>query len=164
MEFVYKEMFPMGKDTTEYHLLTKEYVSVEKFGDKEFLKVDPEGLRLLARQAMHDVSFMLRPEHNEMVAKILSDPESSDNDKAVAIQMLMNADVSAKGQLPFCQDTGTATIVAKKASLYLQAAAMRRHFHTACLIHIQMTTCVIRRMFRWICTMRRIQDATFLHR
>ena len=114
MEFVYKEMFPMGKDTTEYHLLTKEYVSVEKFGDKEFLKVDPEGLRLLARQAMHDVSFMLRPEHNEMVAKILSDPESSDNDKAVAIQMLMNADVSAKGQLPFCQDTGTATIVAKK--------------------------------------------------
>ncbi|MBQ2133427.1 MAG: fumarate hydratase, partial [Bacteroidales bacterium] len=104
----------MGKDTTEYHLLTKEYVSVEKFGDKEFLKVDPEGLRLLARQAMHDVSFMLRPEHNEMVAKILSDPESSDNDKAVAIQMLMNADVSAKGQLPFCQDTGTATIVAKK--------------------------------------------------
>ncbi|MBR4883549.1 MAG: fumarate hydratase, partial [Bacteroidales bacterium] len=104
----------MGKDTTEYHLLTKEYVSVEKFGDKEFLKVDPEGLRLLARQAMHDVSFMLRPEHNEMVAKILADPESSDNDKAVAIQMLMNADVSAKGQLPFCQDTGTATIVAKK--------------------------------------------------
>ena len=114
MEFVYKEMFPMGKDTTEYHLLTKDYVSVEKFGDKEFLKVDPEGLRFLARQAMHDVSFMLRPEHNEMVAKILSDPESSDNDKAVAIQMLMNADVSAKGQLPFCQDTGTATIVAKK--------------------------------------------------
>ena len=104
----------MGKDTTEYHLLTKDYVSVEKFGDKEFLKVDPEGLRLLARQAMHDVSFMLRPEHNEMVAKILADPESSDNDKAVAIQMLMNADVSAKGQLPFCQDTGTATIVAKK--------------------------------------------------
>ena len=60
MEFVYKEMFPMGKDTTEYHLLTKDYVSVEKFGDKEFLKVDPEGLSLLAREAMHDVSFMLR--------------------------------------------------------------------------------------------------------
>ena len=114
MEFNYVEMFPLGKDTTQYHLLTKDYVSVEKLGDKEFLKVDPEGLRFLARQAFHDVSFMLRPEHNEMVAKILSDPESSDNDKAVAIQMLMNADVAAKGQLPFCQDTGTATIVGKK--------------------------------------------------
>lgn len=114
MEFNYVEMFPLGKDTTQYHLLTKDYVSVEKLGDKEFLKVEPEGLRFLARQAFHDVSFMLRPEHNEMVAKILSDPESSDNDKAVAIQMLMNADVAAKGQLPFCQDTGTATIVGKK--------------------------------------------------
>jgi hydro-lyases, Fe-S type, tartrate/fumarate subfamily, alpha region/hydro-lyases, Fe-S type, tartrate/fumarate subfamily, beta region len=107
-------MFPLGKDTTEYHLLTKEYVSVKEFNGKEMLMVDPEGLRLLSRQAFHDVAFMLRPEHNEMVAKILSDPQASDNDKAVALTMLLNANVAVQGQLPICQDTGTATIVAKK--------------------------------------------------
>lgn len=114
MEFEYNEMFPMGKDTTQYHLLTKDYVSVVEFEGKEMLKVDPAGITYLTKQAFHDVSFMLRPEHNEMVAKILNDPEASENDKAVALQMLLNADVSAKGQLPFCQDTGTANIVAKK--------------------------------------------------
>lgn len=114
MEFEYNEMFPMGKDTTQYHLLTKDYVSVANFDGNEILKVNPEGIRLLTRQAFHDVSFMLRPEHNDMVAKILKDPEASANDKAVAITMLLNANVSVNGQLPFCQDTGTATIVAKK--------------------------------------------------
>lgn len=114
MEFEYNEMFPLGEDTTKYHLLTKDYVSTAAFEGREMLKVDPEGLRFLAKQAFHDVSFMLRPEHNEQVAKILSDPEASPNDKAVALTMLLNADVSVKGQLPFCQDTGTATIVAKK--------------------------------------------------
>lgn len=114
MEFEYNEMFPLGEDKTKYHLLTKDYVSTVNFEGKEMLKVNPEGLRFLARQAFHDVSFMLRPEHNEMVAKILSDPEASANDRAVALTMLLNADVSVKGQLPFCQDTGTATIVGKK--------------------------------------------------
>ncbi len=114
MSFKYQELFQMGKETTQYHLLTKEYVSTEMFNGEEVLKVEPEGLRLLARQAFHDVAFMLRPEHNEMVAKILNDPEASKNDKAVALTMLLNADVASKGKLPFCQDTGTATIVAKK--------------------------------------------------
>ena len=114
MEFKYQELFQMGKETTQYHLLTKEYVSTEVINGQEILKVEPEGLRFLARQAFHDVSFMLRPEHNEMVAKILNDPEASKNDKAVALTMLLNADVAAKGKLPICQDTGTATIVAKK--------------------------------------------------
>ena len=114
MEFEYNEMFPMGPDKTEYHLLTKDYVSTVQFEGKEIVKVDPEGLRLIARQAFHDVAFMLRPAHNEQVAKILSDPEASQNDKAVAITMLLNAQVASGGQLPFCQDTGTATIVAKK--------------------------------------------------
>ena len=114
MEFKYNEMFPLGEDTTKYHLLTKEYVSVSEFEGKEILKVDPEGLRLIARQAFHDVAFMLRPEHNDMVAKILSDPEASQNDKAVALTFLLNANVAVQGQLPLCQDTGTATIVAKK--------------------------------------------------
>ncbi|MFA6769876.1 MAG: fumarate hydratase [Bacteroidales bacterium] len=114
MEFKFNEMFPLGKEKTEYHLLTKEHVSVSQFEGEEILKVDPKGLRLLAKQAMHDISFMLRPEHNDMVAKILNDPEASANDRAVAITMLLNAEISAKGILPFCQDTGTATIVAKK--------------------------------------------------
>lgn len=114
MEFEYNEMFPLGKDTTQYHLLTKDYVSVANFEGNEILKVNPEGIRLLTRQAFHDVSFMLRPEHNDMVAKILTDPEASTNDRAVALTMLLNANVSVNGQLPFCQDTGTATIVAKK--------------------------------------------------
>lgn len=114
MEFKYHETFPLGEDKTQYHLLTKEYVSAAEFEGQEILKVDPQGLRLLAKQAMHDIAFMLRPEHNEMVAKILSDPESSVNDRAVALTMLLNADIASKGVLPFCQDTGTATIVAKK--------------------------------------------------
>lgn len=107
-------MFPLGKDTTEYYHLTSDYVKVEKFGDREILVVDPEALRVLARQATHDNSFMLRREHNQMVAKILHDPEASENDKFVALTMLRNAEIAAKGQLPFCQDTGTAIVMGKK--------------------------------------------------
>lgn len=112
--FKYQEMFPLGKDTTEYYHLTSDYVKVEKFGDREILVVDPEALRVLARQATHDNSFMLRREHNQMVAKILYDPEASENDKFVALTMLRNAEIAAKGQLPFCQDTGTAIVMGKK--------------------------------------------------
>lgn len=112
--FKYQEPFPMGKDTTEYYLLTKDYVSVSEFEGKEILKVEAEGLTQLTKTCFHDVAFYLRPEHQEQVAKILSDPEASDNDKFVALTFLRNAEVSAKGQLPFCQDTGTAIIVAKK--------------------------------------------------
>lgn len=112
--FKYQEMFPLCKDTTEYYHLTSDYVKVEKFGDREILVVDPEALRVLARQATHDNSFMLRREHNQMVAKILHDPEASENDKFVALTMLRNAEIAAKGQLPFCQDTGTAIVMGKK--------------------------------------------------
>lgn len=112
--FKYQEMFPLGKDTTEYYHLTSDYVKVEKFGDREILVVDPEALRVLARQATHDNSFMLRREHNQMVAKIFHDPEASENDKFVALTMLRNAEIAAKGQLPFCQDTGTAIVMGKK--------------------------------------------------
>ncbi len=114
MEFKYNDMFPLGEDSTKYHLLTKEYVSVSEFEGKPVLKVDPQGLRLLAAQAMHDIAFMLRPGHNEQVAAILNDPQASVNDKTVALTMLLNAGISAKGLLPFCQDTGTAIIFAKK--------------------------------------------------
>ncbi|SUB89671.1 Fumarate hydratase class I, aerobic [Porphyromonas macacae] len=113
-EFKYQKPFPLGPDKTEYYHLTKDYVSVEKFNGQDVLKIDPEALRVLARTAFHDVSFYLRPEHQQKVAKILSDPEASENDKFVALTFLRNAEVSAKGQLPFCQDTGTAIILGKK--------------------------------------------------
>ena len=107
-------MFQHGEDTTEYYLLTKEGVSVGEFEGKPMLKVTPEALTLLSRTAFRDVSFMLRRAHNEQVAKILTDPEASDNDKYVALTFLRNAEVACKGQLPLCQDTGTAIIHGEK--------------------------------------------------
>lgn len=113
-EFNYQNPFPIGSDDTEYYLLTKEHVSVSTFEGKEIVKIEPEGLTKIARAALYDTSFMLRTEHIKQVATILNDPEASENDKFVAVTLLRNAEISAKGQLPFCQDTGTATIVAKK--------------------------------------------------
>ena len=113
-EFSYQDPFPLGKDTTKYRLLTKEYVSTTKFDGKEILKVDPEGLAFLSHQALRDVSFLLRPEHLEQVAAILGDPQASPNDRGVTIALLRNAEVAANFILPLCQDTGTATIVGKK--------------------------------------------------
>ena len=95
-------------------MVTKDFVSVSEFEGKPILKVDPAGLTLLANQAFHDINFYLRTKHLEQVAHILKDPEASDNDRAVALAMLRNAEVAAKGVLPFCQDTGTAAITAKK--------------------------------------------------
>lgn len=112
--FKYQKPFPLGKDNTEYYLLTKDYVSVQQFGEHEMLTIAPEGLRLLAKTAFYDVSFYLRKEHQEQVAKILSDPEASANDKYVALTFLRNSETAAKGQLPTCQDTGTAIILGKK--------------------------------------------------
>ena len=112
--FKYQEPFPMGKDDAEYYKLTDEGISVSAFEGKEMLKVAPEVLTKLTNACFHDCSFYLRPEHQKQVAKILSDPEAGENDKYVALTMLRNAEVSAKGVLPFCQDTGTATIIAKK--------------------------------------------------
>ena len=113
-EFKYAPMFQLGADTTEYYLLTKEHVSVSEFEGRPILKIEREGLKKLSRQAFRDVAFLLRRAHNEQVAKILKDPEASDNDKYVALTFLRNAEVAAKGQLPFCQDTGTAIIHAEK--------------------------------------------------
>ena len=108
-EFKYAPMFQLGKDTTEYRLLTKEGVTTAEFEGKQIVKVSPEALTLLAQQAFHDVEFMLRREHNLQVAAILNDPEASENDKYVALQFLRNAEVAARGILPFCQDTNTFT-------------------------------------------------------
>lgn len=112
--FHYQAPFPLKKDDTEYYLLTSEHVSLSEFEGQEILKVAPEALTLLARQAFHDASFMLRPAHQQQVADILRDPEASENDKYVALQFLRNSDIAAKGVLPTCQDTGTAIIVGKK--------------------------------------------------
>ena len=113
-EFRYAPMFQLGKDDTEYYKLTSDYVSVGEFEGKPILKIEPEALTMLAQQAFRDVNFLLRRSHNEQVAKILHDPDASDNDKYVALTFLRNAEVAAKGQLPLCQDTGTAIIHGEK--------------------------------------------------
>jgi fumarate hydratase class I len=112
--FKYQEPFPLGKDETEYYLLTTEGVSIASFEGKDVLKVQPKVLTQLANACFRDCAFFLRPAHQKQVSAILADPEASENDKYVALTMLRNAEVSAKGILPFCQDTGTATIIAKK--------------------------------------------------
>jgi fumarate hydratase class I len=115
-DFIYQEPFPLAKDSTSYYKITgsEKYVSVEKFAGTDVVKIAPEALTVLANQAMKDVSFLLRPEHNQQVAKILSDPEASQNDRGVAMAFLRNAEIAANFELPICQDTGTATVVAKK--------------------------------------------------
>ncbi|GIW93902.1 MAG: fumarate hydratase class I [Pirellulaceae bacterium] len=112
--FVFQPLFELAPDRTPYRKLTGEYVAVESFRGEEVLVVQPEALTLLAAEAFHDINFFLRPDHLQQVAAILDDPEASDNDRMVALTMLRNAEVASAGVLPFCQDTGTATILGKK--------------------------------------------------
>jgi fumarate hydratase class I len=112
--FEYQDPFPLDADDTRYRLLGREGLSVASFEGIDVLKVEPAVLTRLAREAMREVSFFLRASHNEQVAKILADPEASPNDRGVAMAFLRNAEIAARGELPLCQDTGTATIVAKK--------------------------------------------------
>src|SRR5450631_2580118 len=114
--FVYQDPYPLGEDRTQYRKVerSEKYVSVTSFEGNEILKVDPEALTVIANEAMRDISFLLRPEHNESVSRILRDPEASQNDRGVAVAFLRNAEISAQFELPVCQDTGTATIIAKK--------------------------------------------------
>ena len=120
--FSYSDMLPLGPDTTKYRLLTKEGVSVEKLGDKQFLHVTAEALTLLTETAMHDISHYLRSEHLQQLSKILSDPEASANDRFVALDLLKNANIAAGGILPMCQDTGTALIMGKKGQYVLTSS------------------------------------------
>jgi len=113
-EFKYQEPFPLGKDETKYRLLTKDYVHVEECCGRRILRVDARGLELLSREAFAEVSFYLRASHLQQVANILKDPEATDNDKFVAYTMLLNQVVAAQGELPTCQDTGTAIAICKK--------------------------------------------------
>lgn len=113
-EFIYEKPFQVLKDSTTYRKLTSDYVKIVDLGGRKILKIDPEGLELLAREAVADVSFFLRTSHLEKLARILDDPEATDNDRFVAYMMLRNTVVSSKGELPWCQDTGTAIVIGKK--------------------------------------------------
>jgi fumarate hydratase, class I len=113
-DFVYTPMFPLGPDTTEYEPISRDHVTAGECGGRPILEVAPEGLSLLAERAFHDAAFYLRVSHLEQLAAILEDPESSANDRTVALELLKNAVISADGVLPMCQDTGTAIINAKK--------------------------------------------------
>ena len=152
--FKYQPMFPLGEDTTEYYLLTKDYVSVSEFEGKPILKIEKEGLTAMANAAFRDVSFMLRRSHNEQVAKILSDPEASENDKYVALTFLRNAEVAAKGILPFCQDTGTAIIHGEKASKSGRDIAMKKLSPSAFTKPIPRKTCATPKTRPLPCTTR----------
>ena len=123
-EFKYAPMFQLGKDETEYYLLSKEGISVSEFEGNEILKVSPEALTMLANTAFRDVNFLLRREHNEQVAKILTDPNASDNDKYVALTFLRNAEVAAKGKRP--------SFTAKRDNTFGRAFVMRRRSLKVC--------------------------------
>jgi len=112
--FSYSHLLPLGKDETKYRLVSKEGVKVVKLGDREFLEVAPEALSKLTAEAIHDISHYLRPDHLQQLANIIKDPEASPNDRFVATDLLKNANISAGGILPMCQDTGTALVMAKK--------------------------------------------------
>lgn len=112
--FFYQEPFPISKDDTKYRKISSDYVRIERYGDREVLHIEPKALEVLAQEAMSDVSFYLRPAHLEKLNHILGDPEATDNDRFVAYNLLQNAVVAAEGQLPSCQDTGTAIVLAKK--------------------------------------------------
>ena len=112
--FSYSELLPLGKDETKYRLIGTEGVRVVKLGDREFLQVAPAALVKLTAEAIHDISHYLRPAHLQQLADIIKDPQASPNDRFVATDLLKNANISAGGILPMCQDTGTAIVMAKK--------------------------------------------------
>ena len=117
--FSYSDLLPLGEDKTKYRLVSKEGVSVVKLGDKEFLQVEPAALEKLTSEAIHDINHYLRAEHLQQLTNIIKDPESSPNDRFVAIDLLKNANIAAGGILPMCQDTGTALVMGKKGQYVL---------------------------------------------
>ncbi|GAA1587563.1 fumarate hydratase [Kribbella karoonensis] len=121
-DFNYSDLLPLGADETEYRLLTTEGVSTFTAGDRTFLQVQPEVLQQLTAEAMHDISHYLRTAHLEQLRRIIDDPEASGNDRFVALDLLKNANISAGGVLPMCQDTGTAIVMGKKSEGVLTGA------------------------------------------
>jgi fumarate hydratase, class I len=121
-QFSYSDLLPIGDDKTKYRNIGKAGVSVIKLGDQEFLQVSPEALTFLTETAIHDISHYLRAEHLQQLANILKDPDASPNDRFVALDLLKNANISAGGILPMCQDTGTALVMGKKGQYVLTTA------------------------------------------
>src|SRR3954469_7512301 len=115
-DFAYAELLPRGEDTTPYRLLTREGVRTVEAVGRTFLEVESEALRLLTETAMHDIAHFLRPGHLAQLRRITQDPEASPNDRFVALDLLKNANISAGGVLPMCQDTGTAIVMGKRGS------------------------------------------------
>ncbi len=115
-EFQYQDMLPLGPDDTQYRLLTTEGVSTFEADGRRFLRVEPAALTLLTAEAMRDIAHYLRPAHLQQLRNILDDPEASANDRFVALDLLKNACIAAGGVLPMCQDTGTAIVMARRAS------------------------------------------------
>jgi fumarate hydratase class I len=113
-EFFYQDPYTILKDDTNYRKISSDFVKIEKFGEREILTIDPKALEVIAQEALSDVSFYLRTSHLEKLKAILDDPEATDNDRFVAYNLLQNAVIAAEGQLPSCQDTGTAIVIAKK--------------------------------------------------
>src|SRR6516164_9762436 len=113
-DFQFQDMLPLGPDETPYRKLTSDHVSTFEAAGRTFLRVEPEALTLLTRQAMRDISHLLRPGHLAQLRAILDDGEASPNDKFVALELLRNANIAAGGVLPSCQDTGTAIVIGKK--------------------------------------------------
>ncbi|VTR07346.1 Fumarate hydratase class I, anaerobic [Gordonia terrae] len=114
-EFLYSDLLPTGADETPYRLITTDGVSTFSAGGRTFLQVDPEAIRKLTAEAMHDISHYLRPAHLAQLRKIIDDPDASGNDRFVALDLLKNVNISAGGVLPMCQDTGTAIVMGKKS-------------------------------------------------
>jgi fumarate hydratase class I len=112
--FSYSDLLPLGPDSSKYRLVSTEGVSLIKLGDQEFLQVEPAALEKLSAEAFHDISHYMRPAHLQQLENIVKDPESSPNDRFVAIDLLKNANILAGGVLPMCQDTGTAIVMGKK--------------------------------------------------
>ncbi|MFC1400861.1 MULTISPECIES: fumarate hydratase [Streptacidiphilus] len=134
-DFAYTDLLPLGTDPTPYRLLTSEGVSTFEANGRRFLQVEPEALRLLAAEAMHDISHLLRPAHLAQLRRILDDPEASPNDRFVALDLLKNANIAAGGVLPMCQDTGTAIVMGKRGQNVLteggDEAALSRGIYDA---------------------------------
>ena len=113
-DFRYQAIFEHGPDETPYRHLTGDFVRTTKVGSREILEVEPEGLAFMAREAMDDVAHLLRPGHLAQLRKILDDPEASENDRFVALELLKNASIASARVLPGCQDTGTAIVLGYK--------------------------------------------------
>lgn len=121
-EFAYSEILPLGPDTTDYRLVSDKGVSTVNYGGRTFLKVEPEALTRLTAAAMHDIAHYLRPGHLQQLRDIIDDPEASENDRFVALELLLNANIAAGGVLPMCQDTGTAVVMGHKGERVLTFA------------------------------------------